>query len=432
MRLPQSHIRSLFLRTVHFLTVGLAITLIGMVPVSAGATAPQLTCTPSSLRFGGVVVGQTETLVVPVTNTGTTSVTVSGTTVTDSEFTTSQLSLPLTLLAGQSVNVSVSFTPKALGWAGGTIKFSSNASNATLTLQVEGGGVSSEAVTARPSIVSFGQVAIGASSTLPIVLTNARPWNVTLWPLQTAGSEFSISTSGGTFPLTLGRGQSVTLNVTFAPQSAGTTGGSLFIPGPALAIPLIGTGKAGTPAAAGQLTVTPATLNFGSVPDGTTVTQSISMSAVGSSVTVSSSASSSSQFVLNGATFPLTIAAGQSVSFNVAFTPQSSGTASGSLSFASNASSSSILEQLTGTGTATRYNVNLSWNPSSDVTGYNVYRSTTATGQFSKINSSVTPNTAYSDSTVVSGQTYYYAATSVNTAGQESALSTPPVAASVP
>ncbi len=430
MRLPQSHIRSLFLRTVHFLTVGLAITLIGMVPVSAGATAPQLTCTPSSLRFGGVVVGQTETLVVPVTNTGTTSVTVSGTTVTDSEFTTSQLSLPLTLLAGQSVNVSVSFTPKALGWAGGTIKFSSNASNATLTLQVEGGGVSSEAVTARPSIVSFGQVAIGASSTLPIVLTNARPWNVTLWPLQTAGSEFSISTSGGTFPLTLGRGQSVTLNVTFAPRSVGTTGGSLYIPGPALAIPLIATGKAG--AAAGQLTVTPAALNFGSVPDGTTATQSISLSATGSSVTISSSASSSSQFVLDGTTLPLTVIPGQSVSLNVAFTPQSSGTVSGSLSFASNASNSGTPESLTGVGTATQYSVNLSWNPSSDVMGYNVYRSTAANGKYSKINSSVNPNTAYTDSTVVSGQTYYYAATSVNSSGQESARSTPPVEAAIP
>jgi fibronectin type 3 domain-containing protein len=128
----------------------------------------------------------------------------------------------------------------------------------------------------------------------------------------------------------------------------------------------------------------------------------------------------------------LTIAAGQSVSFNVAFTPQSSGTVSGALSFVSNASSSSTPEPLTGMGTATQYNVNLSWNPSSDVTGYNVYRSTTATGKFSKINPGVTANTAYTDGTVVSGQTYYYSATSVSSAGLESALSTPAVTASVP
>ncbi|MGB8862537.1 MAG: hypothetical protein WCC71_00480, partial [Candidatus Sulfotelmatobacter sp.] len=73
-----------------------------------------------------------------------------------------------------------------------------------------------------------------------------------------------------------------------------------------------------------------------------------------------------------------------------------------------------------------------SWNPSSDVTGYNLYRSTAANGKFLKINSSVNPNTAYTDTTVVSGQTYYYAATSVSSSGQESSLSTPPVGAAVP
>jgi hypothetical protein len=431
MRLPQSSIRSLVVPTIHLLTIGLAVAVLCMVPVSAGAATQQLVCTRTQIGFGAVVVGQTETILVTVTNTGQTSVTVSGIAVSNSEFAAPGLNLPLTLPAGQGVDVNISFTPTALRWSGSTIRFFSDASNATLMLDVGGTGVTSESVTASPSAVSFGQVAIGASSTLPIVLTNARPWNLTLWPLQTAGGEFSISTNAGPFPMTLGRGQSVTLNVTFAPQSAGTTGGSLFIPGPALVIPLVGTGKAGAPAAAGQLTIAPASLNFGSVPDGTTSTQSISLSAVGSSVTVSSSASSSAQFVLNGATFPLTIAAGQSVSFNVAFTPQG-GTVSGSLSFASNASSSSTAETVTGIGTATQYNVNLSWNPSSEVMGYNVYRSTAANGKYSKINSAVNPNTAYVDSAVVSGQTYYYAATSVSSAGQESALSTPAVAASVP
>ena len=430
MRLPQSSIRSLVVPTIHFLTIGLAVAVFCMAPVRASASTQQLVCTRTQIAFGAVVVGQTETMLVTVSNTGQTSVTISGIAVSNSEFAAPGLNLPLTLPAGQSVDVSISFTPMALRWTGGTIKLASDASNATLTLDVGGTGVTGESVTASPAAVSFGQVAIGASSTLPIVLTNARPWNVTLWPLQTAGSEFSISTSGGTFPLTLGRGQSVTLNVTFAPRSVGTTGGSLYIPGPALAIPLIATGKAG--AAAGQLTVTPAALNFGSVPDGTTATQSISLSATGSSVTISSSASSSSQFVLDGTTLPLTVIPGQSVSLNVAFTPQSSGTVSGSLSFASNASNSGTPESLTGVGTATQYSVNLSWNPSSDVMGYNVYRSTAANGKYSKINSSVNPNTAYTDSTVVSGQTYYYAATSVNSSGQESAPSTPPVGAAVP
>jgi hypothetical protein len=425
MRLPQSIIRSFSARTIFFLTTGITIMLLGIVSGSANAATAQLVCTPTSLRFGDMVVGQTESLLVIVTNNGETSVTVSGIAASNSEFTTSTLSLPLILVAGQSVDLNVSFTPAEVGWTSGTIKFSSNASNATLVLDVRGTGVSGESVTASPSIVSFGQVALGASSTVPVVLKNDRSSKVTLSALQITGSEFSAS--GLTLPLTLSSGQSVTVNVTFAPQSAGTIGGSLFVSGPTLNLPLTGTGTA-----PGQLGIAPAPLNFGDVPVGTTQTQPITMSATGASVTVSSASSSSAEFVLEGASFPLTIAAGQNVSFNVAFTPQSSGTASGSLSFTSNAANSRALESLTGIGTVTPYSVNLFWNSGSDVVGYNVYRSNSPNGTYAKINSTLDANTAYTDSTVVSGQTYYYAATSVNSSGQESARSTPPVEAVVP
>jgi fibronectin type 3 domain-containing protein len=147
---------------------------------------------------------------------------------------------------------------------------------------------------------------------------------------------------------------------------------------------------------------------------------------------VTSDASSSSQFVLDGVSLPLTIPAGQSMSFNVAFTPTGSGTVSGSLSFVSNASTSQTSESLTGTGTSKQYSVDLYWNASTDVAGYNVYRSTSSNGSYAKINSSLDPSTAYTDSAVTSGATYYYEATAVNSSGQESALSTPPVVASIP
>ncbi|MFZ0760989.1 MAG: choice-of-anchor D domain-containing protein [Candidatus Sulfotelmatobacter sp.] len=426
MRLPQSIHQSLLVHTVHFLTTGIAIALLGMVPVSARAATAQLACTPTSLRFGTIVVGQTQTMLVTLTNKESTSVTISGVGASDSEFTPAPLTLPLVLAAGQSVDLSVSFTPTATGWMGGTINVSSNATNATLAVAVAGTGVNSVAVTASPSTVSFGQVAVGTSATLPVVITNDRSWNVTVSALHTKTSEFSISEVS--LPLTLDAGQSLTLNVTFAPKSAAEVGDSLFVSGPMLAIPLTGTGTI-----TGQLIIAPAPLSFGDVAVGTTQTEPITMSATGASVTVSSASGSSSQFVLGGASFPLTIPAGQSVGLNVAFTPQSSGTISGALSFASNASNSQAVESLTGIGTLTQYSVNLSWSAStSAVAGYNVYRSTSASGAYSKINPTLDANTAYTDSTVASGQTYYYAATSVTSAGDESGLSTPPVQAIVP
>ena len=344
MPLPQSIIQSLFVRTVHFLTIGMAILLFGMVPVRAGAATLQLACTPTNLRFGAVVVGQTETLLVTLTNNGQSSVTVSGIAVGKSEFTTSNLSLPLVLLAGQSVDLSVSFTPTAMGWTGGTINFFSNASNATLHLDVEGTGVRSESVTASPSMVSFGQVAIGTISTVPVVLTNARSWKVTLSALQTTSGGFSMS--GPMFPLTLGAGQSVAVNVAFSPQSAGTTGGELFVSGPRLAIPLTGTGTA-----PGQLSANPSSLNFANVPVGSSQMQSATLTnSGGSSLTVSQATLTGTSFTLSGLTLPLTLGAGQSATFSVVFAPQSAGSVSGNVAFTSNASNPAMNLPLSGTG----------------------------------------------------------------------------------
>ncbi|MGD0510145.1 MAG: choice-of-anchor D domain-containing protein, partial [Terriglobales bacterium] len=311
MRLPQSIIRSFSVRTVHFLTIGLAILLLGMVPMGAAAATPQLTCTPTSLRFGDIVVGQTETLLVTLTNTGQTSVSISRIAAGNSEFTTSYLSLPLVLLAGQSVDLSVSFTPTAKGWTGGTIKFSSNSSNASLPLEVAGSGVSSAALTASPSIVSFGQVAIGTSSTVPVVITNNRSWKVPLSALQITGGGFSMS--GPPVPLTLGVGQSVTLIVAFAPLSAGTTGGSLFFSDPGLVIPLSGTGTA-----PGQLTANPGSVSFANVQVGSSQTQSATLTNSGtSSLTVSQATLPGTSFTLGSLALPLTLGAGQSASVSV-------------------------------------------------------------------------------------------------------------------
>lgn len=78
---------------------------------------------------------------------------------------------------------------------------------------------------------------------------------------------------------------------------------------------------------------------------------------------------------------------------------------------------------MTGTGTAPQ--VSLGWSPStSAVQGYNVYRGP-APGSYTKINTALDPNTTYTDTTVSGGMTYYYAATAVNSNGQESTYSSP-------
>ena len=153
------------------------------------------------------------------------------------------------------------------------------------------------------------------------------------------------------------------------------------------------------------------------------------------SVSVTTSANlSSSEFTLSGLSFPVTIPAGNHVQFTVTFTPQAIGAASGTVSFASNASNSAVLS-LSGTGTPTPiHSVSLSWaaSTSSDVIGYNIYRGAGSAGPYSKINSSLNPETTYTDNSVVDGQTYYYVSTAVNSNNQESAYSSPPQQAVIP
>jgi hypothetical protein len=58
-----------------------------------------------------------------------------------------------------------------------------------------------------------------------------------------------------------------------------------------------------------------------------------------------------------------------------------------------------------------------------DVSGYNLYRSTTAGGGYIKVNTSLITGTEYTDSSVVNGTRYYYVVTSVDGDGDESVKS---------
>jgi fibronectin type 3 domain-containing protein len=80
---------------------------------------------------------------------------------------------------------------------------------------------------------------------------------------------------------------------------------------------------------------------------------------------------------------------------------------------------------LSGSGTApVSYSVALSWTPSSSsFAGFNVYRGSLSGGPYTIVNSALIPTTSYADNSVAAGQTYYYVATEVNSAGVESSYS---------
>jgi len=402
-----------------YLIVFFALVLLLIVSPLRARASEGLTVSPGSLDFGYVAIHQTQTLLVDVDNNSNSSIIISSMSVNNSKFTLSKWNFPLTLTAGESLELSVTFSPTAAGAQNGQVTFKTNSFGGALTVGLSGSGTTSETLSASPASLEFGNVAVGESSTIPVELTNNRSWTVTIQKLVITGSPFSVS--GAEFPLTLEGGQKVKLNATFKPQAQGETGGSFFVWGPGLDVPLVGTGTGG--GSKGTLTITPATLAFGDVAVGGNKILTAKLNASGGSVTVSSASSSSSLFAVTDVKFPLTIPAGSNVSVEVTFTPQHSVASSGNLSFSSNATDTPDSEALSGTGTAPF--VDLSWNASDspDIVGYNIYRSKSSSGGYTKLNSKPDADTYYTDSTVVGETTYYYATTAVNGSGKESSYS---------
>lgn len=414
MRLPQQNPQCPFFSVPSFLAA--ALVLVALLPASAVPSAAQIAANPAQLHFGSITIGQSMSLPMTLTNSSSTSVTISGLSSTSGEFSVPNFKLPFVLGAGQSAALNVTFTPTVGGWEGGELAFTSNASNKKLYVLIGGVGAAGVLLKASTSSLGFGSVVVGATSTLPVVLTNAGSTGIVISQAQVSGTSYSMN--GPTQPVTLLPNQTLTFNVLFSPKTAASFTGSLVVPNGPLTIQLSGTGTNNS-----QLLLNPTAVNFGSVDVGQTSTQAVTLTANGGAVTISGSASSSSQFALQGVTFPFTIASGTSVALNVAFTPNSNGSTSGVLSLASNATNSNAQEALSGTGMTQTYSVTVSWNPSSSqVSGYNVYRGVTQ-GSYSKVNSALNTGTTYTDAGLTAGQTYYYVATSVNSAGEESGYS---------
>jgi Abnormal spindle-like microcephaly-assoc'd, ASPM-SPD-2-Hydin len=270
--------------------------------------------------------------------------------------------------------------------------------------------------------VNFGSISLGSNKTSSVVLSNgaSSTTSINVTNVSVTGTGFSLS-SPPSMPATLNAGQSLSLTVVFTPSASGSASGVLTITSNAsnesATVLLSGSGLA-----AGQLAVNPSTLNFGSVAVSSSSSQSASLTAGNSSVTVSSASWNGEGYSVSGISFPVTVPAGQSVSFNVDFAPTAAGSASGTISFISDAADSPTVETLTGTGTqAIAHSVDLSWIASTSVVvGYNVYRGTQSGGPYTKVNSTVQPTTSFTDGTVAAGTTYYYVTTAVDSQSAES------------
>jgi len=194
---------------------------------------------------------------------------------------------------------------------------------------------SASQMTCSPCSLNFGNVGVGGSQALSVAFSNPGTQAVTITSKDKSAPWFFYP-RGLPLPYTLRPGQTVTFNVVFAPTSNHSSSGT-FTYHTSTSAPDVVLSVSGTGVAAGTLAANPPSLGFGWVPVGAASTKTLTLTNPSSSVLVVSQISNSGgsqtgPFTTNGVSTPLSLAAGQSFTFQVTFAPTNLGDFFGNLS----------------------------------------------------------------------------------------------------
>ena len=314
---------------------------------NAGKTSSQLSLSTTSLTYGNVLVHGSSTQAVTLKNSGSSDVNISQLSVSGAGFSVSGVAVPFTLPAGQSAALQATFAPAAAGAATGSVTIASDAQTTSSSVALSGTGVNATyTMVLNPTSVVFGNLNVGSAAKQTVQLSNTGNTSFTVTQVAAAGA--GVSVSGLAVPATIAPSQGVPLTVTFAPTTGGAVAGSITVTNDG-GVNVVGA-VTGTGVQAG-LSATPTSVSFGSVVTGSTNSQTIQLKNTGTaSLSVSQVAATGSGFSVSGASVPLTLAPGQTSTFNVQYAPTTAGAVNGSVSVVSNAPNSPAAVSLSGTG----------------------------------------------------------------------------------
>ena len=189
---------------------------------------PNLALSALSFNFKNVVVGQSATQTLQLTNSGSAPLQISSISLSNKQFAISGPSLPHTVLPGISLDYTLAFTPTTPGNASASLTITSNAPQSLPAISLA--GVAEKVVYSlqvTPSSVSFGNQNLLTTSTKNVTLQNTGDVNITISGVTASGSGFGYSDLSPGFSLS--PNQQVTFQVWFRPQSKGSAAGTVSI-----------------------------------------------------------------------------------------------------------------------------------------------------------------------------------------------------------
>ena len=295
--------------------------------------------------FGTVAVGQTGSAT--ATLDATTAVTVTAVSA-PAPFSVPPTQLPVTLAAGQTLALPVSFSPKTWGGQSGALTISTNLGTASLALQ---GTATQPGLGAQPAAVTLTAIPTGTRQEASISIVNTGSASETLTGATVPTHPDLTVTGLPAVGTVLAPSASVAVTVVYAPTVARSETDSLQVTGDAgaVSVPLTVTAVAG----AAHLAIAPNPLNFGTIPTGTSATQSFDVSNTGNiALAITKAAPPAAPFsVATPLAEGQTLQPGDIIHVSVAYTPVVSQASSGTYTINSDDGNAAQIVAMSGTGT---------------------------------------------------------------------------------
>jgi hypothetical protein len=190
---------------------------------SSGATAA---LSATKLTFPKTPIGQTTSLPVTLTNTGTATLDLSNV-ATTGDYAVQSNTCGAQVLAGNNCAITIAFTPITKSTRTGILQLADNAANNPQRVTLTGTGMS---IALSPTALNFGSEPVG-QTTAPqtVTVSNVSAASVNITGITIGGEPADYTISANTCGSSLAGGTSCSLNVSFNPSKKGTRNGKLNV-----------------------------------------------------------------------------------------------------------------------------------------------------------------------------------------------------------
>ncbi len=322
---------------------------IGLVPGT-------LTLTPGTLGFATTATGtNSQPLNVAVQNTGGAPVTMGALTIVGSNPNDFSLGHGNTcigeLAPGAACNVPVIFNPLQTGGRSAQLQVAAtDASGGPFAIALTGNAITPPQLVLSPATIAFPVTTQNSVSPVQTILASNTGQQPAQIGATSLAGDFLLSSDD--CPATLQPGGTCTLAVAFAPTQPGNRSGTLTMLSPTAPNGLVEVALTGTANPAGQVSLSPASLAFGTVALGASTTETASFSNQAGGAATLNSIAATGDYAVTGGTCSTgaSIPAGGSCTVTLTFAPAAASARTGALTVASSGVPQTLATTLSGNG----------------------------------------------------------------------------------